>query len=85
MPKSRPQAPAKAATRSAAKAALDGAAKSMRRKVRAVAQFVPIPQQIDRALRVLDTSCVFLTRAELETLAREVAADYCGAEGAPIR
>lgn len=66
--------------RSAAKVALDGAAKSMRRKVRAVAQFVPIPEHIDRAVRILDTSCVFLSRAELEKLAREVAHDYCGAD-----
>lgn len=66
------------ATRSEARAALDGAAKSMRRKVRAVAQLVAIPAHTDRAIRILDTSGVFLSRGDLEALAREVAHDYCG-------
>lgn len=65
-----------------ARAAFDQAAKSMRRKVRAVAQFCPIPEHIDRATRILDASCVFLSRGELLALAQEVADDYCGASTA---
>lgn len=70
--KSRPEV-----SRAETRAALDGAAKAMRRTVRAVAQFVPIPEQIDRATRILDSSGIFLSRSEIEQMAAEVAADYC--------
>ena len=70
--KSRPEV-----SRAETRAVLDGAARAMRRTVRGVAQFVPIPEQIDRATRILDSSGIFLSRGEIEQMAAEVAADYC--------
>lgn len=71
--------PAARTERREAHAAFSQAAKAMRRRIRAVAMIVPIPAHTGQAQRILDSSGLFLTRLEIEQMAREVADDYVAA------
>jgi hypothetical protein len=64
-----------------ARTAFYKAARTMRRRTIAPAAGVsPVPERIDRSGVVLEPRSCLLSRAEIERMAAEVAADYCGVE-----
>src|SRR5690348_4433028 len=62
-----------------ARTAFAKAARAMRRRV-TVPATSPTPEIIERAGVILEPVGLFLSRAEVERMAAEVAADYCGAD-----
>lgn len=66
-----------------ARTAFSKAARTMRRRTIAPAAGVsPVPERIDRSGVVLEPRSCLLSRADIEGMAAEVAADYCGMDAA---
>lgn len=61
-----------------ARAAFSKAARTMRRKVTVAEQ--PTPETIQHAGVILEPAGLYMSRAEIERMASEVATDYCGTD-----